>query len=74
MSTGLVLGLAAGLAQISLTKLEEYVMTRSESSSEQGSAQPEWTEEQEDELNARIKTMSTEEVHREIEGLKNKPV
>lgn len=72
ISTGLALGLAAGVAQITLTKLEEFVKSQSEASSEQGSSQPEWTEEQEDNLDERIKTMSTEEIQREIEVLKTR--
>jgi len=71
LSTGLVLGLAAGVAQISLTKLEEYIRSHSETPGEQDSRQPGWTQEQEDELNARVQTMSTEDIQREIDALKS---
>ena len=97
LSTGLMLGLAAGIAQITLTKLEELLqphanVNASTSDSLNGNVSSNadvpvmvmptgdagkiqgivWTVEQEEELDAKVKAMSSEEIQREIDALKNR--
>lgn len=73
-STGLMLGVTAGLVQIVLSKLESYFASKEENESDTDASEnhqvEEWTKEQEDELNAKIKTMTTEEIQKEIETLR----
>jgi hypothetical protein len=75
LSTGLMLGLAAGMVQIVLSKLEAYFSTQvanNEADGSQNQQLKEWTKEQEDELDAKIKTMTTEDIQKEIEILRKK--
>jgi hypothetical protein len=74
LSTGLMLGLAAGMVQIVLSKLEAYFSTQvaNEADGSENQQLKEWTKEQEDELDAKIKTMTTEEIQKEIEILRKK--
>ena len=92
-----MLGLAAGIAQITLTKLEELLQpdtnvnaSTSDSLNGNGSSNADvpvmvmptgdavkiqgnvWTVEQEEELDAKVRAMSNEEIQREIDALKNR--
>mmetsp|Transcript_17063 Transcript_17063/g.32279 ORF Transcript_17063/g.32279 Transcript_17063/m.32279 type:complete len:331 (+) Transcript_17063:77-1069(+) len=74
LSTGLMLGLAAGMFQILLSKLETYFSSQegkeADGSENEQQEVKEWTKEQEDELDAKIKGMTTEEIQKEIEILR----
>lgn len=70
LTTGLVLGLGAGIVQILISKLEDYASSQSNINVNEGEKQVQWTQEQEEELDAKIKSMSTEEIRQEIEKLR----
>ncbi len=85
LTTGLLLGLVAGVAQISLTKLEQFLQSQTEVDKEDvddlvfggerkdgSNEKPVWTQKQEEDLDDKIKNMSTEEIQREIDALRKR--
>ena len=87
LTTGLLLGLAAGIAQISLTKLEQFLQSQTNVDVDADAdtdfvvadgvggnrnKTPVWSQQQEEELDTKVNNMSTEEIQREINALKKR--